>query len=60
MSEWKPYDTHGNKNVRHPVLGYGTRYGDIPPVLGKLLQEWEESVDVGGRIRMSPNARKLW
>lgn len=36
-----PYDPNGNKDVKHPTLGYGTRYGDIPAVLGKLLQEWE-------------------
>ena len=39
---FRPYDLNENKKAVYPTLGYGTRYGDIPPVLGKLLQEWEE------------------
>ncbi|KAF8439181.1 hypothetical protein BGX38DRAFT_898284 [Terfezia claveryi] len=57
---FRPYDPNGNKEVKHPTLGYGTRYGDIPAVLGKLLQEWEELASGNTGITMSPNARKLW
>jgi len=57
---FRPYDPNGNKKVKHPTLGYATRYGDIPPVLGKLLQEWEVLASGGTGVTMSPNARKLW
>ncbi|KAI5807545.1 hypothetical protein DFH27DRAFT_640387 [Peziza echinospora] len=57
---YKPYDSTGNANFKHPVFGYKTRYGDIPPVLGSLLLEWEDINSAGSRIRTSPNSRKLW
>ena len=57
---FRPYDPDGNQEVTHPTLGYGTRYGDIPAILGKLLQEWEELASGETGVTMSPNARKLW
>lgn len=54
------YNVRAYEAVKHPTLGYVTRFGDIPPVLGFLLQEWEELASGGTGVLMSPNARKLW
>lgn len=55
---FKPYND--NPEAKNPTFGYQTRNGDIPPVLGLLLKEWEELASGGAGILMSPDARKLW
>lgn len=49
-----------NPEAKHPFFGYQTRNGDIPPVLGLLLKEWEGLASGGAEILMSPDARKVW
>lgn len=55
-----PYSPQEYEAIKHPTLGYVTRFGDLPPVLGFLLQEWEDLASGGTGVLMSPNARKLW
>ena len=57
---YHPYNVQAYESIKHPTLGYFTRFGDLPPVVGLLLQEWEGLASGGTGVLMSPNARKLW